>query len=309
MNIRGVAGDTHGGTILDRFGDYDVIQCHSCGFTHVRPIPSDEMLEAIYRDEYYTREKPDYFKHVLEDQVWWDQVYTQRYRDLEHWLPPEQRTLLDIGSGPGLFLLAGARRGWQTTGVEPSQAAVDFSRRAGCRVIHGFLSEKNIPSGIGHYHCAHLADVLEHLPNPAVILGGVRSLLHPGGLIHVTVPNDYSKLQSTVRALHRLRPWWVGPPHHINHFTFSSIKALLKRCGFTPLRTRASFPMELFLLAGWNYVVYPRLGRKCHAWRKRFELRMTQMGLGPLQNALYQMLAAVGMGREITIIARKAKSI
>lgn len=306
MSFKGVVGDSHSGEILDRVGNYDVIRCVRCGFTHVHPIPSDAVLAAIYRDEYYTREKPDYFKHALEDKAWWHSVYAERYRDLEQWLGPDQHTILDIGSGPGLFLLAGQRRGWQATGIEPSRVAVDFSRESGCRVIHGFISGYRAPKETGRHHCVHLSNVLEHLQDPAAMLGTVRALLHPHGLVQITVPNDYNRLQTAVQTFRRLRPWWLAPPHHINYFSFASLKMLLKRCGFIPLSTRANFPMELFLLAGWNYVDHPAVGRKCHGWRKQFELRMTDMGLNTLQRALYRILATTGLGREITVTARKA---
>ena len=40
-------------------------------------------------------------------------------------------TIIDVGSGPGLFLEVGNQRGWNTYGFEPSTAAAHNSRERG----------------------------------------------------------------------------------------------------------------------------------------------------------------------------------
>ena len=40
----------HKGTILDTIEEIDVIDCKTCGFNHIIPIPTQKELEGFYRD-------------------------------------------------------------------------------------------------------------------------------------------------------------------------------------------------------------------------------------------------------------------
>jgi hypothetical protein len=126
-------------------------------------------------------------------------------------------------------------------------------------------------------------------------------------LICVGVPNDYNALQQAARA-GGTQPWWLVPPHHLNYFDFTSLETLLKRVGLDVIETLTSFPMELFLLMGDNYVGNDTLGRECHARRKHFDLALEKAGLGEVRRKLYGALAKAGIGREAIIVARKARA-
>lgn len=113
----------HQGLILETKNGFDVIDCSFCGFKHIVPIPTADELEKAYRHEYYSREKPLYLQRHREDLDWWNMVYDERYEILEKHLAVDRRSILDVGSGPGFFLLRGKERGWTTKGVEPSKRA------------------------------------------------------------------------------------------------------------------------------------------------------------------------------------------
>ena len=93
----------HEGPAVDAVGEFTVIECHSCGFKHVIPIPHPDDLDETYRGDYYTVEKPLYLERSREDQQWWDTAYSDRYDTFERLLSSGRRRLLDVGSGPGLF--------------------------------------------------------------------------------------------------------------------------------------------------------------------------------------------------------------
>ena len=157
----------------------------------------------------------------------------------------------------------------------------------------------------GSFDLIHSTEVLEHLPEPAGMLGLFDRMLRPDGLLLLSLPNDGNPLQDAARELHGLPPWWIAPPHHLNYFTIASITALLTRQGFSPLHVQASFPMEFFLLMGENYVGDPALGRICHGRRKTFETALAAAGLGALKTKLYEQFAALGLGRTVQILARR----
>lgn len=297
--------DRHQGVVLDTVRGFDVIDCEACGFRHIVPIPAPGELEAVYRDEYYSVEKPRYLERQQEDLDWWRLVYADRYDTFEALLPVSRRRILDVGCGPGFFLLHGQQRGWQTLGLEPSAQAARHARGLGLEILQEFLT-RHTAERIGMFDGVHLSEVLEHVPDPAGLLRLVRDLLTPGGLVCVVVPNDYNSFQKAVRTGAGCAAWWVAPPHHINYFDFESLERLLRSCGFEITLREATFPIDLFLLMGDNYVGNDALGRLCHDRRKRFERALEDAGLGGLKRNLYRALARQGVGREAVLFGRVA---
>ncbi|MEO7054133.1 MAG: methyltransferase domain-containing protein, partial [Rhizomicrobium sp.] len=146
---------------------------------------------------------------------------------------------------------------------------------------------------------------LEHIPDPAHLIGLAHALLEPGGMICINVPNDFSPLQIAGMTAAGTNDWWVAPPHHLNYFDFESLSALLQRLGFDLTARTTSFPMEAFLMMGENYVGDDVLGRACHNRRKKFDLAFEAAGLKETRRAFYRALAEAGLGREAVVIAVK----
>lgn len=295
---------SHAGPVVDERDGFEVVACAACGFTHVVPLPDPAELEHVYREEYFSLEKPLYIDHHLEDADWWRLAYGDRYATFEELLPPGRRRILDVGSGPGLFLQTGVERGWGTLGVEPSRQAAAHSRGLGLEIVEEFLDETTAPM-LGCHDVVHMSEVLEHIPDPARLLRLVHGLVEPGGLVCVVVPNDYSPFQQALRDVDGYEPWWLAPPHHLNYFDFDSLARLLERCGFEVCLREATFPIDLFLLMGDRYVGDDEVGRACHARRKRLERVLDAAGLTPLRRSLYRALAEHGVGREAIVVARR----
>lgn len=293
----------HKGNIIDTVKGFDVIECRACKFKHIIPIPTVDELDSVYRHEYYAIEKPLYLKRHKEDLDWWNSVYNERYDIFEKELTINRRKILDVGSGPGFFLLRGKQRGWQTLGIEPSKKAVRHSRELGLNIIEAFLSKANAKQ-LGKFDVVHMSEVFEHISDPKGMLQIAKSVLNPGGLICVVVPNDYNPFQHVLRKVCDYKPWWIAPPAHINYFNFNSLINLLKNNGFKVILREATFPIDIFLLMGDNYVENDKLGRICHAKRKLFEKNLDSAGAYNLKKRLYQLLASCGIGREIVVIGK-----
>ncbi len=302
--VEGKQWKGHGGQVLDSVRGFDVIECGPCGFKHIVPIPTPEELDAVYSQQYYSIEKPLYLERQREDLDWWNMVYSERYDTFEELLPLRRRRILDVGCGPGFFLLHGRERGWQTLGIEPSTQAVAHGRELGLEIIQDFLTDRTA-QGLGSFDVVHMSEVLEHIPDPRAMLRTAGGLLAPGGLVCVVVPNDYNPFQHVLRAACGYRPWWVAPPHHINFFDFDSLSRLLSSCGFGVVLREATFPIDMFLLMGDNYVGDDGLGRQCHAKRKLFEQNLARAGLSSTKRRLYRSLAEAGLGREVVVMAAK----
>ncbi len=296
--------EAHRGELLDRVKGYDVISCDGCGFVHIVPIPSEEVLKNIYQEEYYTEEKPLYIERLEEDMEWWNTIYDDRYEFMESLLPEGKRSMLDVGCGPGTFLKRGKERGWKVCGIEPSRVAAEYARGLGIDVIEGFFTDE-LKERLRGFRGMHLSEVLEHLPHPEEFLRDINDVLEEGGVLCCVVPNDYSPVQKILSERLGFAPYWLAPPHHINYFSFTTLKGLLERTGFEVVHHTAMFPMDFFLLMGENYVGDDKVGRRCHRMRKRLDILLSASELEGFRKALYNLMATYGVGREVVMYARK----
>jgi len=295
----------HFGPAIAISAEYTVIDCVKCGFKHIIAIPSQEELEEIYTHEYYTKEKPDYIEKYIEDLKWWNNIYTSRYEIFEKFLPIYQRKILDIGSGPGYFLLNGKERGWKVKGVEPSIKAALYSQGLDLEIENIYFNEKTAPM-LGKFDVINMGEVLEHIPDPNALLQLAHSNLNVNGLICIIVPNDFNPFQLILRDQLGFKPWWVSPPHHINYFDHKSLAKLLVKAGFSVLHQESTFPIDLFLLMGDNYIGNYEVGRECHTRRMNFENAILQNNNNLFDiKKLYSLFSEMGIGREIFMIGRK----
>ena len=126
--------------------------------------------------------------------------------------------LLEIGCGEGFFLRAATDAGFAVQGLEFS----DFGLRAQHpelvdRVHFGDAFEgldRLIAEGVSTDVCV-MEHVLEHVADPEGLLQRLPRLLKPGGLVAITVPNDFSAVQAEAKALGLIdRDFWVSAPQH-----------------------------------------------------------------------------------------------
>lgn len=296
--------DGHGGPVIDSVKGFDVIECSGCGFKHVMPIPSGDELKGYYADE-FVPERPLYIERTEEDLEWWNAVFDERYDFLEGALSNKERRILDLGCGLGKFLSRGQDRGWQCLGIEPSKDAAAHAGGQGIEVINAPFEESGLEEGTEGFDAIHMSEVLEHIPDPARLLKSVYGLLNDGGIVCVVVPNDYSPIQEILRERLNYEPYWVAPPQHLNYFNFASLEGLLKKVGFNVVGKTAMFPMDFFLLMGDNYVGDDRLGRACHARRKRFDMLLGSSGLKGFKEEMYALMATHDVGREMVMYGKK----
>ena len=297
----------HRGRVLESVNGYDVVACEHCGFTHVLPLPTPESLQRTYAEEYYESEKPTYLVHASEDEAWAALGYDDRLDAMSAELPPARRRLLEIGSGPGLFLARAVEKGWTAMGVEPSRQAASFARARGLSIHHGFFDDGlrvELSRTEAPFDALHLMNVLEHVPDPAALIDSAAQLLAPDAVVCIGVPNDFNPLQRLLQVRRNMAPWWLAPPHHLNYFNFETLERLVRRLGLDVRARLTSFPMELFVALGRNYVGDDELGRTCHGLRKAFDQDLNASTPGA-RRALYQALAQAGFGREAIIIAVK----
>jgi SAM-dependent methyltransferase len=149
--------------------------------------------------------------------------------------------LLDIGFGAGTLLEAARRAGWQTTGVEVAQSAVEHVRGLGFEVFCGTLQDANYPEN--HFDVVTASEVIEHVPDPERVLHEIARVLRPGGLLWMTTPHARG-----ISALMLGLKWsLVCPPQHLHLFSVRGAKKMLEQNGFRCLdvATEGVNPYEL----------------------------------------------------------------
>jgi spore maturation protein CgeB len=208
----------------------DVVTCRRCAtvYTPYSPWYSSE----FYYETYYKTESlspPEFVQTRLAEIT----SEFSRYR--------QTNRLLDIGCGAGNLLLAARKNGWDGQGLDVSPNAVKHVRELGFEVFQGELREAQFPAQ--HFDVITAAELLEHLPEPRLLLEEVARLLRPGGLFWTTTPHARG-LSGRVLGL-KWRCIW--PPEHLQLFSAGGLKSLLLDVGFRDIRikTTGGNPMEI----------------------------------------------------------------
>lgn len=103
---------------------------------------------------------------------------------------PQLGRLLDVGCGNGAFLLRAREIGWHVTGCEPDLKAVEACRAQGLYVIQGDVFSKALNGEL--FDVVTISHVLEHVVDPPALLERSFTLLRPGGLLWLALPNPHS---------------------------------------------------------------------------------------------------------------------
>ena len=110
---------------------------------------------------------------------------------------PDARTLLDIGSGYGSFVLVAREAGIDAVGIEPADVEVAFARarlaelRPGDDAEHAYHGgdARRLPWPDGSFDAVTLWNVLEHIPEAPLALAEAARVLAPGGTLLAIAPN------------------------------------------------------------------------------------------------------------------------
>lgn len=283
------------------------------GFLRIMPTPSAEEIARYYANEFYSTNYPRLNDSSLEVQIA-DKPYLDLTRQAlaEHIVrlsgrPLSGQKILDIGCGWGQALVYFQQSGAQCYGFDPAPEAVEYARHLGLNVVQSNMAAMAVfPEH--QFDVVTLLNVLEHLSDPEASLKEIHQhVIADDGLLVIDVPNEFNDFQLCAQKTHGLDQWWVAPPAHLNYFSNTTLRSLLAGVGFELLYLEASFPIELFLLFGEQYVGNAELGRKCHERRMNFEMNMTQHGYGCKLRELYANLAELGLGRQMIAYARPMK--
>jgi methionine biosynthesis protein MetW len=147
--------------------------------------------------------------------------------------------LLDVGAAGGyLSELAQKTRQASVLAVEPDATGCAECRARGVDVLEGDVADLLASGAIaahGPFDQVLLADVLEHMPDPAPVLAQIVDLLHPGGTAIVSVPNiAYVRARlSLLAGRWRYEDTGIFDRTHLRFFDRRGITELVQSAGLT----------------------------------------------------------------------------
>lgn len=160
-------------------------------------------------------------------------------------LLPESGRVLDIGCASGGLLALLRSRAGHLAGLELSAAAAHAAAQVADHVVQGALEDPELPFEADSFDLVVLADVLEHLTDPAAGLARAASWCRPdGGAVLVSVPN----IAHWQARLTLLRGHWPQEDSgtfdagHLRWFTRDALAALLDEAGLRSVALHAIVP-------------------------------------------------------------------
>lgn len=289
--------------------EYTLKENSEYGFLQVNPTPSKEEIARYYSDEFYASNNSSKVNDSSLDVQERDKRFYQSWREdiksiIESNVSKDDISIYDFGCGWCESLSFFNDYGYSCYGIDTAPEAIDHGKSQGLNVAVSDLVDINPFNK--RFDVVLMQNVLEHLASPDETIKNIyEDVLNDGGLLIIDVPNEFNAFQEAGREVHDLSQWWVAPPAHLNYFTPKTLRTLLEGKGFIVIDELASFPLEMFLLMGENYVEDSDLGRACHEKRMSFEENLRKTGNVDTLHEFYRNLAKQNLGRQILMIAKK----
>ncbi|MFW6324377.1 MAG: class I SAM-dependent methyltransferase [Desulfovibrionales bacterium] len=201
--------------------------CDGCGLLFLHPQPEEGFLEDHYQE--YLSIDPG------EVRAWGREMRLVNRRAAATCtrMFSQPGRVLDVGCGYGFFLEEMLRRKWKVEGVELSRPAAELARqRIGAAIHSRPLEDADIRPGLD---LITLFYVIEHLPRPDRTLARAAELLKSGGILLLRYPNSRPILSLSKTVSKKLRI--MQAPSHLFDYSRDSLKILLTKAGFEPIRT------------------------------------------------------------------------
>lgn len=209
----------------------DVDRCKACACYFRNPRPTQTEIQRSY--DYGA----NYQNWAQLDPVARRAMYARRVQLLRA-VAKSDGTLLDVGAGDGSFLDLAKNAGFVTMGTELSETGAKLARDRGHEIRLGQLLDIDFQGQT--FDAITLWHVLEHLPDPGKAMARVLSLLQPGGIFGLAVPNEENQLFrhrcGLVKAANPLGSLAWGEEIHLTHFQPATLRRALRSAGFEILR-------------------------------------------------------------------------
>jgi 2-polyprenyl-3-methyl-5-hydroxy-6-metoxy-1,4-benzoquinol methylase len=145
---------------------------------------------------------------------------------------PSGSPVLDAGCGKGEFSFYLAQLGYQVTGIDISEVAVEKARQSTPQGHFETASlDTKLPFPAEQFAAVWCTEVLEHLFDVHIALAELNRVLKPNGLLVLTTPYHglVKNLAIAIAGFDRHYDPYIS---HIRFFTRRSLQMCLQRAGF-----------------------------------------------------------------------------
>jgi 2-polyprenyl-3-methyl-5-hydroxy-6-metoxy-1,4-benzoquinol methylase len=274
-----------------------LVRCRRCSMVYINPVPAQ-----FASGEYYDKTAAEYYLSPVKLES--DYADVRFHRELRLFRKHCRiGSVLDVGCSTGAFLFQLNRRfadAYEVLGVDASGPALDYAESRGVPVLRGHFLE--LEFGSRRFDAVTFWAVLEHLSEPKLFLEKAFSLLNPGGLCFVLVPN----LGSLAARLLGGRYRYIYP-QHLNYFSRATL-ARLVRLRFDVLESRTTHFNPVVVWQDWRGAGKSvsneergELLKRTTAWKQR-------PWLGPLKaayRAAEASLALSGLADNLVFVLRR----
>lgn len=207
-----------------------LLSCRGCRSLYSSDLPVG--VETEDYDEYYTEKNlqvPEFIYKRLDQIIGGFRPFFTNGR------------LLDIGFGAATLMEVAEKKGWEVYGIEVSKPAVDHAEKLGFTVFHGELQDAEFPDD--YFDVVTASEIIEHCPQPEILLNEVFRILRPGGLFWATTPSA----RGLSYQLTGLDWTTICPPEHLQLFSKKGVGLMLDEAGFSAfeIQTLGFNPFEI----------------------------------------------------------------
>lgn len=205
--------------------DTNLFECSNCKLGIFLPIlygTAEFYAELQNKTNYYEKDKWD-FEEAIKDTF-------------------GTKKILEIGCGPGNFLVRCNELGLLCSGSEYNIEAARVARENGVQIINEFEMDNQK----GEFDAVFSFHVLEHVEDPVSFLELHSSMVKPGGKICISVPNQDGPIKYIDPCIMNM------PPHHLTRWKLKTFKTLAKKLNLKIIKVA----YEPLLLTNHSYYSY-----------------------------------------------------
>lgn len=238
-------------------GALGVVRCLGCGLIYVNPrLRQPEEIYWGDANKYFNEARLIFegkSKHYRDPNYLADLKLIYKYKP--------SGNFLDVGTNMGFFLRNARGRKWNLCGVEPSPSLSEMARKYfGLNVKTSFLENADFESNF--FDVVTMTDVFEHIPQPDKILREAHRILKVDGILFIKVPNGPFNLFKfhMAKLTRRLKNYDLFDSYeHVVHYSHKTLKSMLKKHGFTIVKTSIGIPIQIpaWHLHVGSYYQYP----------------------------------------------------
>jgi len=221
-----------------------VYECHACRLRYIDPCLSPEAMKSAYESDDSLTQYHDFHEGYYDygDLETESKTLKDFRRGLEclekNFASSQNRKILDVGFGNGLFLALAQQRGWQVQGIDSSPRNIELARnKFKLELTHA--GWEDYVADEGSFEAISFWDVIEHLPDPHAAIVKAKSLLAQNGLILAAVPHDTSLLRYLSTAIFRLTGGHAEKGiekiyllEHVAYYRLATLQELFRRNQF-----------------------------------------------------------------------------